>query len=123
MHLLVGIGDPIPVKESLCWIDGNAPPALDLPWPVKQLPQSLRWIARVPRFEVDSGVAADILVVFQVTGCDGAAHAPSAPRRAIKAPSKRDGWVIGGGGRDKEFVSKVMRQVDKGSRKIYALND
>ena len=35
----------------------------------------------------------------------------------------RAGWMIGGGERDKKFVSKIMRQLDEGSRKIYAVRD
>lgn len=35
----------------------------------------------------------------------------------------RAGWMIGGGERDKKFVSKVMKQLDEGSRKIYAVKD
>ena len=32
-------------------------------------------------------------------------------------------WMIGGGERDKKFVSKIMRQLDEGSKRIYAVKD
>jgi len=35
----------------------------------------------------------------------------------------RAGWMIGGGERDKKFVSKIMRQLDEGSKRIYAVKD
>jgi dTDP-4-dehydrorhamnose reductase len=35
----------------------------------------------------------------------------------------RAGWMIGGGERDKKFVSKIMKQLDEGSRTIYAVKD
>lgn len=35
----------------------------------------------------------------------------------------RAGWMIGGGERDKKFVSKIMKQLDDGSKKIYAVKD
>ena len=35
----------------------------------------------------------------------------------------RAGWMIGGGERDKKFVSKIIGQLEDGSKKIYAVND
>ena len=35
----------------------------------------------------------------------------------------RAGWMIGGGERDKKFVSKIIAQLDGGSKKIYAVDD
>jgi len=35
----------------------------------------------------------------------------------------RAGWMIGGGERDRKFVSKIMKQLDEGSTMIYAVKD
>ena len=35
----------------------------------------------------------------------------------------RAGWMVGGGERDKKFVSKIMKQLDDGSKRIYAVKD
>jgi len=35
----------------------------------------------------------------------------------------RAGWMIGGGERDKKFVSKMLAQLDRGTKKIHAVND
>lgn len=35
----------------------------------------------------------------------------------------RAGWMVGGGERDKKFVSKIMKQLERGAREIYAVDD
>ncbi len=35
----------------------------------------------------------------------------------------RAGWMIGGGDRDKKFVSKVLKQLDRGSKTVFAVRD
>jgi dTDP-4-dehydrorhamnose reductase len=35
----------------------------------------------------------------------------------------RAGWMIGGGERDKKFVSKMLSQLDRGTKRIYAVKD
>jgi len=35
----------------------------------------------------------------------------------------RAGWMVGGGERDKKFVSKVIKQLETGKKKIYAVTD
>ena len=35
----------------------------------------------------------------------------------------RAGWMVGGGERDKKFVFKILRQLDKGTKTLHAVND
>jgi len=35
----------------------------------------------------------------------------------------RAAWMIGGGGKDKKFVGKIIRQIDAGARELKAVND
>lgn len=35
----------------------------------------------------------------------------------------RAGWMVGGGERDRKFVSKILSQLDKGADKIFAVDD
>lgn len=35
----------------------------------------------------------------------------------------RAGWMIGGGERDRKFVSKMLAQLDQGTKRIYAVSD
>lgn len=35
----------------------------------------------------------------------------------------RAGWMIGGGERDRKFVSKILKQLDEGAKDIYAVDD
>lgn len=35
----------------------------------------------------------------------------------------RAGWMMGGGKKDKKFISKILKQVDEGRKEIFAVND
>lgn len=35
----------------------------------------------------------------------------------------RAGWMMGGGNKDKKFISKILKQVDAGQKEIFAVND
>lgn len=35
----------------------------------------------------------------------------------------RAGWMMGGGTKDKKFISKILKQIDAGQKEIFAVND
>lgn len=35
----------------------------------------------------------------------------------------RAGWMMGGGKKDKKFISKILKQIDAGQKEIFAVND